>query len=191
MDNNRNRNTKVLFWNIRGLNSQEKWDALRDKINESACQILCLQETKREHFDSFYINKFCPRWLDSFAFSPSVGASGGLLIVWNSSLLDGTIVGSNSYAVTVKFHNGMNNKFFHVTNIYGPSSAQKLGFVTWLMSLDIDDFDDWVLGGDFNLIRNPENRNRPGADLFEMNMFNEFISDLDLIEIPFSGRNYT
>jgi exonuclease III len=45
MDNNRF--TKVLFWNIRGINSQEKWDALRDKINESACHVLYLQETKR------------------------------------------------------------------------------------------------------------------------------------------------
>jgi hypothetical protein len=48
-----------------------------------------------------------------------------------------------------------------------------------------------VLGGDFNLIRQPENRNKSGGDLSEMNMFNEVISDLDLVEIPFSGRSYT
>jgi hypothetical protein len=46
MDNNRQ--MKILFWNVRGINSQEKWDAIRDKISESACQILCIQETKRE-----------------------------------------------------------------------------------------------------------------------------------------------
>jgi exonuclease III len=64
-----NRNIKVLFWNVRGINSQAKWDAIRDKISESACQVVCLQETKRENFDSFYIKKFCPRALDNFAFS--------------------------------------------------------------------------------------------------------------------------
>lgn len=59
------------------------------------------------------------------------------------------------------------------------------------MNFDTSDFDDWVLGGDFNLIRHPENRNKPGGDLTEINLFIEAISDLDLIDIPFSGRNFS
>lgn len=74
---------------MRGINSQDKWDAIRDKIAESACQIICLQETKRDAFDHFYIKKFCPRNLDKFVWSPSDGASGGLLTVWNSNVFDG------------------------------------------------------------------------------------------------------
>jgi hypothetical protein len=98
----------------------------------------------------------------------------------------------NSYAVTIKFTCKLDNKSFHVTNIYGPSSSpQKMGFVIWLMNLDTSDFDDWVLGGDFNLIRHPDNRNKPGGDIAEMNMFNELISNLNLVDIPFSGRNYS
>ncbi|XP_066324011.1 uncharacterized protein [Miscanthus floridulus] len=187
-----NRHTKLLFWNVRGINSQEKWDVIRGKIDESACQIVCIQETKRESFDQFYIKKFCPRSLDRFAFFPSVGASGGLLTVWNNSLFDGTLVQANSYAVTVKMLSRLENNSFHVTNIYGPShSPEKLGFVTWLINLDTTEFEDWIIGGDFNLIRHPENRNKPGGDLGEMNMFNELITDLDLTEIPFSGRSFS
>lgn len=66
-----------------------------------------------------------------------------------------------------------------------------MGFITWLINLDSFDFDDWILAGDFNLFREPSNRNKPGGDLQEMNMFNELISDLDLVEIPFSGRSFT
>jgi len=66
------RYSKILFWNIRGINAQEKWDALRWKIIESACQIICIQETKRENFDIFYIKKFCPRNFDQFAFLPQL-----------------------------------------------------------------------------------------------------------------------
>ena len=157
---NNNRQSKVLFRNIRGINSQEKWDAIADKIKESACHVLCLQETKREAFDAFYIKKFCPRSLDKFAFSPSIGASRGLLIVWNSSLFDGTVVQANSYPITIKLICRFDNKCMHISNINGPSNlAQKMAFVTWLMNLDTDDFDNWALGGDFNLIRNPDNRN--------------------------------
>jgi len=65
--------TKILVWNIRGINSQAKWDALRGKIEESARPIMCLQETKRETFDPFYLKKFCPRYLDTFSFSLNLG----------------------------------------------------------------------------------------------------------------------
>ena len=41
------------------------------------------------------------------------------------------------------------------------------------------------------MIRNPENRNKPGGDLSEMNLFIEAISDLDLVDMPFSGRNFS
>ena len=51
----------VLNWNIRGINSQEKWLAIANKINESNSDIICLQETKRENFDLEYIKKFCPK----------------------------------------------------------------------------------------------------------------------------------
>lgn len=41
------KNWRFLSWNIRGLNAQGKWDHIRNKINESSCQIMCLQETRR------------------------------------------------------------------------------------------------------------------------------------------------
>jgi hypothetical protein len=59
------------------------------------------------------------------------------------------------------------------------------------MNFDSTKIDDWVIGGDFNLIRYPKNRNKPGGDLLEMNMFNELIVDLDLVGVPFSGREFT
>ena len=48
---NNNRSWCILNWNIRGVNSPEKWLALKQKIEESATGIICLQETKREDFD--------------------------------------------------------------------------------------------------------------------------------------------
>lgn len=71
-----NRNWFFMSWNVRGINSQEKWDHLRDKIVESSATIISIQETKRPAFDNQYVNKFCPRSLNKFVFSPSNGASG-------------------------------------------------------------------------------------------------------------------
>jgi exonuclease III len=46
-------------------------------IDESRHEIICLQETKREHFDLQFIQKFRPKKFTKFLFVPSVGASGG------------------------------------------------------------------------------------------------------------------
>jgi hypothetical protein len=57
---NNTKNWKIMNWNIRGVNLDKKWDALSNKIKESGYDIVCLQETKREHFDLKYIKKICP-----------------------------------------------------------------------------------------------------------------------------------
>lgn len=189
MDNNRN--IKILVWNIKGINSQDKWDAIRAKISESACHILCLQETKREQFDMFYLKKFCQGILTDF-FLPVIDASGGLIIIWNSSFFNASPVHANSYAITTKIDCFLNNSSFHLTNVYGPSASdQKLGFITWLINLDRSNFSEWILVGDFNLYRSGEDRNKPDGNANDMQMFNELIVDLDLSEIPFSGQRYT
>ena len=55
------------------------------------------------------------------------------------------------------------------------------------MSEDVD----WLVVGDFNLLRKPMDRNREGADLNNFFLFNEAINKLDLIELPLHGRQFT
>ena len=52
---------KILCWNIRGINSNKKWNSIRDKIVESKCNILCLQETKRHLFTNPTSRTFIPK----------------------------------------------------------------------------------------------------------------------------------
>lgn len=90
MDSPQNiRASNVFCCNIRGFNAEGKWDSLRNKIIESNYDIISIQETKRSKFDLAYTRKFCPRIFYVFCFLPSVGASGGILVVWKSSLFSG------------------------------------------------------------------------------------------------------
>lgn len=50
---------------------------------------------------------------------------------------------------------------------------------------------DWIVMGDFNLIRSPDNRNKIGGNLSEMFMFNNAISRLGLNEITLQRRKFT
>ena len=74
-------NWNVLCWNVRGLNSEKKLLALSNAISVSGCAIVCLQETKKPVIDLAFIKTFCPKRFDKFAFAPSVGASGGIIII--------------------------------------------------------------------------------------------------------------
>lgn len=79
-----------------------------------------------------------------------------------------------------------------LTNIYGPSQAdRKAEFIDWFSNIDMPDDKDWIIMGDFNFIRQPPDRNRPGGDVNNMLLFNEAISHLGLIELPLKGRKYT
>ena len=72
---------KVFCCNVRGLNSEGKWNSIRDKITESPTDIVCLQETKKESFDlAFYPQNLS----NAFEFLPSLGASGGVITIWKS-----------------------------------------------------------------------------------------------------------
>lgn len=186
------KNWKVLSWNVRGINSEKKWNAIRDRVTESSCDILCLQETKRVHFDVMYIRQFCPSVFDSFVFLPSVGASGGSIIIWKSSTFSGSLLFQNSFATSVLLSSLHNNSAWVLTNIYAPCTpAGKKDFVDWFQNVQMPDSIDWLIVGDFNLYRNPSDRNRPGADYSDMLMFNAAISALGLIEIPLKGQRFT
>jgi hypothetical protein len=42
-----------------------------------------------------YIKKFCPKKFNKFEYVPYVGASGGLIIIWNGSLFNGELAFHN------------------------------------------------------------------------------------------------
>jgi hypothetical protein len=51
-------------------------------------------------------------------------------------------------------------------------------FTTVLKNIQMPSEVNWLLEGDFNLIRKPENKNRPGGDITEILHFNEALSAL-------------
>src|SRR5438132_1672577 len=99
--NTRQREWNVLCWNIRGINGEEKWDAISKKIEESACSVICLQET--ESFDNRFIRNFAPRRFDKFDYVPSAGASGGIIVLWNNSILNGVTTEKQNFALHMNF----------------------------------------------------------------------------------------
>jgi hypothetical protein len=192
MNTNRRKSWNVLNWNIRGINSEDKCNAIRLKLDESNYAMYCIQETKRELFEHSFIRKFAPKRFDQFAYSPSQGNSGGILIGWNSSISCGQIIHSLRFAITIKFTSNHNNDTWMLTSVYGPCQGiERDDFVNWLNGLEIQDDSNWMFMGDFNFYRSLADRNKPGGNLNDVFIFNEIISNLGLQEIPLKGRKFT
>jgi exonuclease III len=93
----------VLCWNIRGRNAKPKQLALLNAIKLNGCSVICLQETKKHEFDLAFIKSFCPSSFDEFVYVPSNGSSGGLIVIWNSSIFSGMVMHCEPFALSVHF----------------------------------------------------------------------------------------
>lgn len=146
---------------------------------------MCLQETKKEYFDSQFLKNIFPSSFGAFEFLPSNGASGGILVTWKSFLFSANKIFSNDYSLSMEFISAHNDAYWVLT------CEGKTLFLNWLKEVKMPDNIDWLILGDFNLIRKQEDRNKPRGSIAEMLMFNETINLLGLNEIVLQGRKFT
>ena len=70
--------------------------------------------------DMPFLQKFIPRRFDKFDFVPSSGASGGILVIWNSAIFSADTVDKQSFGLTLSFTSRHNLATWNLTNVYGP-----------------------------------------------------------------------
>jgi exonuclease III len=130
---NNNRKWKIFCSNVQGINFQRKLSAIQSKIKETKCDIIYLQETKKETFDHNFIRQFCPPSFDCFEYVPSVGSSGGTIIIWMSSKFSGQVISQNDYVMRVEFESTISGDIWVLTNVYAPCTLEgKAEFLNWL-----------------------------------------------------------
>jgi hypothetical protein len=113
------------------------------------------------------------------------------LIAWVGNLFDGVVIETHRLPTTIKFTSLQSGQEWFLSNIYGPCAAtDKVEFINWVYNYDASGFDLWMVVGDFNLMRSPDNRNRPGGNLNDMLLFNDVIHHLDLVKIPLNMEQY-
>jgi hypothetical protein len=102
------------------------------------------------------------------------------------------VISHDEYAIGVEFSSAFSDAVWILTNIYAPCTTEgKVEFFIWFHNFTMPDNTDWLVVGDFNLIRKPSARNRPRGNVQEMLKFNEAISNLRLEELPLQGQRYT
>ncbi|XP_026451782.1 uncharacterized protein LOC113352132 [Papaver somniferum] len=187
--------SKLISWNLRGLNAYDKQVALRDMIAAHRCMVCSIQETKIQHLSSWFVRQI---WYDSYFgwdFIPSqgsVGNSGGLLTIWDSAnleLLDKK-VGLNSISCLLRYRS--TSFKFIVTNAYSPCDFN-LREDFWRDLAEIRNWsaEAWCFAGDLIAVRSDAERNKPGGDTRNMAFLNNFIMEQELIDFPLNGGAFT
>jgi hypothetical protein len=121
-----------------------------------------------------------------------VGASGGIIVLWNSLIFEGVLIETKRFGITINFTSVHNSAKWTLVCIYGPCQGEERDiFVPWLYNLPIPSVENWILIGDFNFIRSQENQNKDGGNINDMFLFNEVIGHLGLLKLPMKGRSYT
>jgi hypothetical protein len=76
----------------------------------------------------------------------------------------GSLAFQNSFGQSVELVFRLSGEHWILTNIYAPCTSEgKLAFLNWFKNIEMPVEAKWLIVGDFNLLRAPENRNKPGG----------------------------
>lgn len=76
---------KICSFNVRGLGGVVKKNKIRSLVSKEKLDFIALQETKLEDVSGVLCKNLWVGDLFDFCFLPSLGNSGGILSIWNST----------------------------------------------------------------------------------------------------------
>jgi len=79
---------RIISWNVRGLNCPVKRGDVKWVLRRFACDVAILQETKMEEIGRDVVVSLWGRRRVQWLFLPSVGRSGGIIIMWDPQVLE-------------------------------------------------------------------------------------------------------
>ena len=183
---------RILSWNVRGANDRDKRKIIKSVIKSQRVDVVCLQETKIKEMTIGIVRSLgVGRHLDLSVVN-SRGATGGILVFWDNRVFELVDLEEGEYSISFRFKNCVDGVVWVFTSVYGPVYStdredfwDEFGSIRGLWS------DPWCVGGDFNMIRFPEEYGRGGGLSASMRRFSEVVEDLELRDFPLQGGPFT
>ena len=186
---------KVLTYNVRDLGGGERRAEVRRLVNEKQPMVLCLQESKWQVVTDVMIKHM---WGDvpcDYSYCASVGASGGLVTVWDTSRI--VVWASMNYGnvLVIKGKVILTSEEFMIFNVYAPCDmTAKRDLWNRLRTKVLNNNDVNVcVCVDFNSVHSVDETKGRGTAFrqAEADFFNDFINTSLLIDMPICGRLFT
>ncbi|KAJ9680326.1 hypothetical protein PVL29_019595 [Vitis rotundifolia] len=181
---------KVISWNTGGLGSRNK-RRVKDFLRSENPDVVMIQETKTMKCDRRFVGSVWMVRNKEWAVLPACGASGGILIIWDSKKLrsEETVIGS--FSVSIKFTLDGCGPLW-ISAVYGPNSPSlRKDFWVELVDLFGLSFPLWCVGGDFNVIRRSSEKLGGSSLTSSMKDFDSFIRECELLDPPLRNASFT
>ncbi|GKA01721.1 RNA-directed DNA polymerase, eukaryota [Tanacetum coccineum] len=153
---------------------------------------ISLQETKLESISSMDVKFIWGNSRFDHISSDALGNSGGILCIWDPNVFskDYHIISDNFIAIAGTWIPSNSNLL--IISVYAPQPrVEKRLLWNYISSLITHWQGDALVLGDFNEVRNTEERRGSVFNLYGAADFNEFISSSGLIDIMLEGYSFT
>ncbi|GJY57041.1 protein kinase-like domain, concanavalin A-like lectin/glucanase domain protein [Tanacetum coccineum] len=152
---------RALSLNIRGLGAEGKTKWINELVDNNKPLILGLQETKMDQVDENIVQYMWRSESYAYAKVDALGSAGGIITIWDNSW------------------------FFNTSALGEEGLLAVVG--SWKGKEDAA----WCIFGDFNEVRNVDERKNSGFNRRGADLFNNFITGDELIDIPLGGKRFT
>ena len=116
----------------------------------------------------------------------------GILLMWDRRVLERTKVLVGSFSVSVQWQGVGDGFSWACSGVYGPIDNSARGLM-WDELVGVQEYWNvpWCCIRDFNIVRFPSERLGNSRLTPAMELFSEFVEDLNLIDLPLEGGSYT
>jgi exonuclease III len=182
----------VLFWNVRGLGSKGRKAQLKKIVQEHQIKCLCISETIKQNFTNRELQALGGGSAFTWNWIPPTGRSGGLIMGVDEEFAEVIKIEGDNHFQAMNMVQRTDGFTWRLISVYGPvKDNQKQEFLQKLEVIINDQDIPTLIGGDFNLIRQSDEKSTGNANTHLMDVFNAFVADTELREIRRGGGQYT
>jgi hypothetical protein len=165
---------------------------LAELVKEEQINFIALSETGRDSFDDHVLKNLCGGRDFIWHVMAPHGRSGGILFGVDLNIYDIGAIEEGDFYVKFTLRYKTNDFKFALYTVYGPAQSQnKNAFLSELANTCSKEHLPYIIGGDFNIMRGPDDKSKGDFDPMWPNLFNAVIESLDLREITMAGRQFT
>ncbi|GMI80139.1 hypothetical protein HRI_001683200 [Hibiscus trionum] len=183
---------RLLSWNVRGLGAAAKKRAVRNLIRQHNGECVILLESKLELVSEFLVKKIWVSDKCEFAYSPSIGRSGGIVICWDEDRFKVSRTLVEERFVCIEGCWLSDNWMCGFMGIYAPCDIEQQR-ILWERLLTVMGNSEvpWCLIGDFNMVTCLEERRGCAMTNRGIDEFVEFVQNSGLVDLELRKHSFT
>ncbi|XP_022041331.1 uncharacterized protein LOC110943908 [Helianthus annuus] len=178
--------------NARGLGVQGKQRWVKELRVNNGVDFLAIQESKISDREVFDCSSCWGRGVLDFDMVEASGKSGGIISIWNSKVFKKISAECNANYLLTSGVLVEDGSILNILNVYAPQNVvAKRDLWVKLKTVMNNNQGLWVVLGDFNVVRRPEDRRNSRFNHMAASDFNLFIDEVDLHEYCMRGNKFT